>query len=538
MSDEIDDDTNGPWFPEKKLEWRLDVVTLLAVIGEASMTEHAQAITASALILPAPQAFLSATRPQRMPETKATVTGVESGVALDSIGFFASILVPIDLPAYNFQVWNIRLSENRKTGGGRADGSSAPATFLGRLKGWFGSDTGAQESDVEMGGLKGPEATSAETSSSSTSREGEDGPVVARGIRRQNTLKAKVANALVSGGRSKRPAIPAQLASPLHLLTLLSFVNSVIILICAILWRDGTAILSIALISLTSSIIGYASWWEPRLMSVQGDSKNLPDGDIMIRTREGAFIYIKCKEDVARELFSGTEECKYHLEGPSRNLFMAVGTVLLMLAVVLLGNCKWNSQIFIGASYIVLNGLYWGMGMLPKKYFWDLSRYEVINETQADTIDAHKRTKSSPQKSPADRSLTTRLSKVSVSRIGTIIARDGGKAQIPKRPETPIDPDSRACFTRTLWYAIRESKSSAWVTKSGAAPNTSVWKQWLNEAEREAKAENRGWKAVARKDELIKEQAERKRAQAEKEAREKEAREKEKAMASASATAD
>ncbi|MBE3047582.1 hypothetical protein IMZ48_34730 [Candidatus Bathyarchaeota archaeon] len=50
MSDEnLDDDTGGPWFPEKKLQWRLDVVTLLAVIGEKSMEEHSQAITSSAL---------------------------------------------------------------------------------------------------------------------------------------------------------------------------------------------------------------------------------------------------------------------------------------------------------------------------------------------------------------------------------------------------------------------------------------------------------------------------------------------------------
>lgn len=46
---DLDDDTDGPWFADKKLEWRLDVVTLLAVIGEASMSEHSQAITASAL---------------------------------------------------------------------------------------------------------------------------------------------------------------------------------------------------------------------------------------------------------------------------------------------------------------------------------------------------------------------------------------------------------------------------------------------------------------------------------------------------------
>jgi hypothetical protein len=48
MSDNVDD-RFAPWFPENKLEWRLDVVTLLAVIGEASMAEHSQAITASLL---------------------------------------------------------------------------------------------------------------------------------------------------------------------------------------------------------------------------------------------------------------------------------------------------------------------------------------------------------------------------------------------------------------------------------------------------------------------------------------------------------
>lgn len=49
MSDGNIDDRDAPWFPENKFDWRLDVVTLLAVIGEASMAEHSQAITASAL---------------------------------------------------------------------------------------------------------------------------------------------------------------------------------------------------------------------------------------------------------------------------------------------------------------------------------------------------------------------------------------------------------------------------------------------------------------------------------------------------------
>lgn len=49
MADDPADDIDDPWFPQEKLKWRLDVVTLLAVIGEKSMEEHSQAITSSAL---------------------------------------------------------------------------------------------------------------------------------------------------------------------------------------------------------------------------------------------------------------------------------------------------------------------------------------------------------------------------------------------------------------------------------------------------------------------------------------------------------
>ena len=64
-------------------------------------------------------------------------------------------------------------------------------------------------------------------------------------------------------------------------------------------------------------------------------------------------------------------------------------------------------------------------------------------------------------------------------------------------------------FTRTLWYAIRETKHGAWVERSGALPGTDEWKRWLGEAVREAKrrgGEGRGWGAVARKNEIMKEE--------------------------------
>jgi hypothetical protein len=260
---------------------------------------------------------------------------------------------------------------------------------------------------------------------------------------------------------AKRPALPAALYSPVHILSVFSFLLTLGLMAAAVVWRDGNAILAIFLISMASSVVGYASWWQPILMN-RSHTNLVPPGDMIIRTREGAFVLVRCTEEVARELYSGTEECKYHVSDRRYPALMALGTVMLMLSVVLLGNCTWNMQIFIAASYIVLNGLYWAMGLLPKEYFWDLSRYTWEDATPEDALGAHDTT------DPND-------------------PREGAKS-----------------FTRTLWYAIRETKRTGWVERSGAAPGTPQWKQWLREAEQAANDGDRTWPAVARKNVIMK----------------------------------
>ncbi|ETR98104.1 hypothetical protein M419DRAFT_103842 [Trichoderma reesei RUT C-30] len=381
-------DPGWKWFPNDKPSWRLDVVTLLAVIGESAIAEHAQAITASLLcmlprLLPAPQALLKPSRPTRLPETHAKMAGVYSGTILDSVGFFANIITPLDaLPPYSFLVLDIQ---------------HAPSDLL---------STGTMA---------------------------------------------------VTGGR---PIVPPKLLSPLHLLSAFSFLLSAGILVAAVIWKDGVAIIAITLISLASTVVGYASSWRPILMQ-RRHTNDVPSGDVMIRTREGAFVLVRCSEDVARELYSGTEECEYYVGEKAYRVCMALGTILLMVSVVLLGNCTWNSQIFIGGSYIVLNGLYWGLGMLPKTYFWDLSRYTWRDATEEDG-----------------------------QKADTITDKDDEREGHPS-------------FTRTLWYAIRETKAIGWVERSGAAPGTPQWQQWLNEALENAKLGNRDWEAVKRKNEIM-----------------------------------
>ncbi|CAI4219987.1 unnamed protein product [Parascedosporium putredinis] len=474
MSDGNIDDRDAPWFPENKFDWRLDVVTLLAVIGEASMAEHSQAITASAFcllprLLPAPQAFLNASRPKRLPETKAIVTGVYSGVTLDSVSFFANILIPLDLPPYAFKVWEIKhVNPHRQNSANSKASSQAPTSFYQKLfKRGQKPKVEELEPDVEMRGDGIPKR--AAEAGATVSVDAEDEDPAAGGMRRRNTLKEKVAE-------QTKKAANVIIAGD-------NFLVSLAILAGAIYWRDGTAILAVSLISLASSIIGYASWWQPQLMSTQGaENRKLPAGDIMIRTREGAFIYIKCDESVARELFSGTEECKYHVSSRFHDALMAAGTMILMLSVVLLGNCKWNSQIFIGASYIVLNGFYWGIGMLPKRYSWNLNRFEIRDRTPSDAQRAHERV---------------------------------DLRQIPPPPNPqPLSPELNNCqlqekhgqqqARQALTHRYDPRAGSAdWAKRSNAAPQTAIWDAWLIQADREARAQNRVWTAVTAKDEML-----------------------------------
>jgi hypothetical protein len=473
------------WFTsvEGPSGWRLDVVTLLAVIGESSIADHSQAITASVLcllprIIPAPQALLKGTRPARMPETAAKMTGVYSGVSLDSVGFFANIIHPLDeFAPFGFKVLRISHVDQNQAGG--LEVPLSPTTSGSRFGSFFGRLQGKSDNQLsvpKLNKIPGPPSSEADfggggvTSTTGVKFRGSDVEAQAPvpGITRRQTVKERLTDYIANpslanptlANNAKRPAIPAALWSPVHILSVFSMLLTFSIIGFAIKFQDGTAIVAVALISIASSIVGAASWWQPILMS-RSHTNKVPDGDVVIRTREGAFLIIKCTENVARELYAGTEECKYRVGGQWYKVLMGIGTFLLMASVILLGNCSWNSQLFIGGSYISLNGMYWAMGLLPKKYFWDLSRYQVDDITPRDSRDAHKTT---DENDP----------------------REGVKS-----------------FTRTLWYCVRETERTAWVERSGAAPSTPQWKAWLAEAEQAAKSGNRQWPSIARKDELM-----------------------------------
>ncbi|KAK3692337.1 hypothetical protein B0T22DRAFT_373926 [Podospora appendiculata] len=478
------------WFPSGQQDlpgWRFDVITLLAVIGESSVAEHAQTITASTLcllprIIPAPQALLRPTRPQRLPEVTAKMAGVYGGVVLDSVGFFANIMHPLEeLKPFAFKVLEIKHKHLIER-----VGVEDAETRTGWWRWLRGRRRRSRQQDVISGVgvghdskiLKAPPVPglSRRTNTIAFTSDPEHGAAAAASppppssplhpsqrIKKAPTLSEKFTDVLTNPtmvNSEERYAVPPALYSPIHIINLLSFILTMSLLALAGVWGDGTAILAIVLISLASSVVGYASWWRPILMS-RRTTNVVPRGDVVIRTRAGAFILIRCTEEVARELYSGTEECRY-VSTKYHRAFMGLGMLLLMVSVVLLGNCGWNSQVFIGASYILLNGIYWAMGLLPHEYFWDLSRYDCRDVTPEDARRAHEED-----------------------------ARKGPREGTPS-------------YTRTLWYAIRETEHKAWVERSGASPGTEQWRTWLEEAVQAAREGRRDWGAVARKNEIMK----------------------------------
>ncbi|KAI9049114.1 hypothetical protein LZ554_006962 [Drepanopeziza brunnea f. sp. 'monogermtubi'] len=415
------------WFPTGTGEngWRLDIVSLLAVIGESSIEEQSQTLTASwtcmlPRIIPAPQVLLKSSRPTRMPCHNAAVVGVHNGTLVPTLNYFPNIMHPIeDLTPFVFKVLQItHRREKEPTMSVRSDESrsnNSPAS-------------------LDLGMI-------------------ENGPQTP--LERQAAKKKLTQATQLDRGK---PRVPPQRLSPLNILSVGSCFVTVGLIIGAAFLKDGTAIAAVCTISMVSSIVGYASWWQPVLMKRSFKSR-VPDGDVVIRTREGAFLLVRCNEDVARELYTGTEECQYHVGTRMYRMYVGFGTFLLMASVVLMGNCEFAMQAAIGLSYIILNGLFWAASLIPDNAFWDLSNYECTDITPPDAQEADR---------PQDDTL-----------------------------------EGRPSFTRTVWYAIRETKKIGWITRGGVAPKTDQWDAWLREAERNAILGNRAWNAVEIREKMV-----------------------------------
>lgn len=381
-------DSKASWFPVGRSDtdgWRLDVVSILAILGESLMASHIQPLTASRLcllprLLPAPQSFLKYNRELRLPARPAVVCGAHSGALVHQLNYFADILLPASgLDAFQVEVYNITWAHH--------------AYYL------------RHSHDPHL---------------------------------RREAL------------------VPPHSFSPVNILTVLSSCLTIGAMLWAIDIRDGAAVFALSAMSLASTLVGIACFWNPRL-ATRPTGAPVPDGDVVIRTRKGAFVIVKCSEEIARELYMGAEDCDYMVNDQWAKVLLGCGTLLVIASVIFLGNCSWTMQVVIAVIYVKLNALYWAASLLPPRWLWNLSRYVPNLETPEHLKGAHK---------------------------------PDGNGKPPN-------------YTRSLWYAIQATGEVDWITTSDAAPKTPAWKAWLEEAY--ANRNNKDWNPVLVKDHLMEE---------------------------------
>ncbi|PWY70640.1 hypothetical protein BO83DRAFT_340190 [Aspergillus eucalypticola CBS 122712] len=240
-----------------------------------------------------------------------------------------------------------------------------------------------------------------------------------------------------------RTRIGLKLLCPMNILTLASVLWTIGLAVWSIVLHDGVGLLAIITMSISSSLSCLSQQLYPELEKTSrhtNDSK----GDLVINTRNGAFIVVQCTVDIARELYLEQERYRYTLR-PDATLFkvlMGASTILLMVSVLLSSNCGWTMQTAIAVTYILLNLCYWALPVLfDARLFWDVAAlYEVEVKNQR--------------------------------------CNDN--------------------YTVALWNAIQETGEVGWVRTAHLLPDSEVWDHWLEEAKENI--DNKHWDPEESKD--------------------------------------
>lgn len=229
------------------------------------------------------------------------------------------------------------------------------------------------------------------------------------------------------------PLVKAKAFGPLTWVTLIGFLEAVILFIASIVFGDGMSIVATILLSLLSTVIGAINKWTLHLP--QRRDRDAPRGDTVIRYPNGSFLVVICTENTARELYFAPEQIDYTITKPWLHRALALlGTLMLMGGIVCLANAKLQLQLAWLGAYVIINIAHWLAAALPQEMHWDLSCYEVKEH---------------------------------------IISGSSG-------PENET-------FTEALWKAIALTQTKQWVPSNWpTSTGTEAWKQWICDAEREA----------------------------------------------------
>jgi hypothetical protein len=162
-------------------------------------------------------------------------------------------------------------------------------------------------------------------------------------------------------------------------------------------------------------------------------SADLPRGTIVIYSKAGAFVIVKCDERTARTLYlNNTETCHYRLNSFWSKLYVFCGSILLMTGVLFTSNCTRNMQLALGVCYLALNATYMLVALSRDATGYSHWDYQHIHYK---TVEGY---------------------------------RELGR------------------YMETLWFAIQITQSSRLVRSARLAPDTPAWDRWLKDAQKSA----------------------------------------------------
>jgi hypothetical protein len=227
---------------------------------------------------------------------------------------------------------------------------------------------------------------------------------------------------------TKKPNVSVKASSlgPLTWLSLLGFAEAVALVVLSIHLDDGMSLLATCLLASLSTLIGIGAKWN-LVLPKRKAKRVVPQGDVVVLYPHGAFLVVKCNEDIARELYWAPEKCEYMVNVQAYRFISLTGTLMLMGGVIALANASLNLQVAWAAAYMVLNAAYWIVAALPQRLHWDLAAFDCVTE-----------------------------------------AYEGGEMN-----------DN---FTQALWMAIAITGSTDWARIGDIAPTTRAWNEWLIKA--------------------------------------------------------
>jgi hypothetical protein len=159
---------------------------------------------------------------------------------------------------------------------------------------------------------------------------------------------------------------------------------------------------------------------------------------VVISYPTGSFLVVYCDDEVARDLYLPEHTVAYALSLNVYRLFTFVNRVVLWVGIFSLANAHFENQVAWAVSYALLGSAYWAADTSQGAgHGHEAAGYQVSDE-----------------------------------RLPDAGAMDG--AGVPE--------DS--AFYQALWKAVVATKEVGWVVKSGLVPETAVWKEWVEKAER------------------------------------------------------